>query len=870
MFSPRHFPFFFLSAMLTLCASACPGPSDPDAGPAFDATWPDRGPIPFDANLPDVDDPTLDAVVPALDVLPGVDAAPPDGGMPPPRGPRITRCPGDALPSLPSAACEARAGDGNLLITADVLTPGEVLRGGQVLVDATGAIACVGCDCSSAPGAAGATRISCPDGVLSPGLINAHEHLTFQGLPYTRTDERYEHRHDWRRNPRGGHTRIPSNMTEGASETQLAELRMVMGGATSVNGSGGREGFVRNVDRSSLLEALRQPQVEYQTFPLDDADGTLRASGCDYGPRRDRASTALGVDAYTPHVAEAIDVEGRNEFLCMREGMDDLIQPSTALVHGVALLPIDMQEMALDGAMLIWSPRTNVTLYGDTARVTEYDRMGVPIALGTDWVSTGSMNMLRELQCADDLNAVYFDGYFTDEDLWLMATYNAAMAMAMDDAIGSIAPGLVADLAIFDARTNVDHRAVIDARAQDVVLVMRAGLVLYGDAALVEVMPRGGTGCDLIDVCGTPKRACVMREIGTSYDALLASANAGRPAYPPFFCGTPMNEPSCVPERNGAGASVMGSTRYTGIVTATDPDGDGIEAGDNCPRVFNPVRPLDRGVQADSDGDGVGDACDPCPLEARVTMCARVDPLDRDRDGVPDTIDNCPGIANPDQADRDGDMRGDACDPCPDFPNPGTATCPVTVYSIKRGIIPDGTPASGLVGVVTAVTPNGFFFQVTPADPGYEGEDFSGIFVFTSSRPPRTIGERVSVSGTVNLFSGQWQLEMATVTPMGMTSPPPPVVVAPAEIATGGARARALEGVLVRVERVTVINANPDAPMDFGEIAVTGNLRVDDWMTPLASFRTVGTTFSSITGPLAFRFSNSKINPRSPADIVSP
>ena len=70
-----------------------------------------------------------------------------------------------------------------------------IASGGQVLVDAAGMIRCVGCDCSAAEGASAATRVVCPDGVVSPGLINAHDHLTFaQNAPYTRTAERYEHR----------------------------------------------------------------------------------------------------------------------------------------------------------------------------------------------------------------------------------------------------------------------------------------------------------------------------------------------------------------------------------------------------------------------------------------------------------------------------------------------------------------------------------------------------------------------------------------------------------------------------------------------------------------------------------------------------
>jgi hypothetical protein len=75
-------------------------------------------------------------------------------------------------------------------------------------------------------------------------------------------------------------------------------------------------------------------------------------------------------------------------------------------------------------------------------------------------------------------------------------------------------------------------------------------------------------------------------------------------------------------------------------VIEKDNDGDGIaDAGDNCPDVYNPD-------QADTNGTGRGDACDP----------------DDDNDGVPDTDDNCRAVQNPAQVDGDDDGLGDACD----------------------------------------------------------------------------------------------------------------------------------------------------------------------------------------------------------------
>ena len=842
--------FTVLAPLLLLGCPSMPAPEDAPGGadtPGLDAPG-------LDAPDPSGSDARLDT--PPLDA-PGLDAG--DGGMP--SGPTVTICPGDALPSLPSAACEATAGSASVLITADILTPGEVLRGGQVLVDDTGHIRCVGCDCSA--GAAGATTITCPDAVLSPGLINAHEHLTFQGQPYTDTGERYEHRHDWRRGLRG-HTAIRSSGGASGAAMQWAELRFVMGGATAINGSGAAAGLLRNLDRASDMEGLGEPAVDYDTFPLGDSSGTLLTSGCGYGTINTTAAIA-SLDAYTPHLSEGIDLAARNEFTCVRMGATDLIEPQTALIHGVGLAISDIFAVRDGGSMLVWSPRSNVTLYGDTARAPEYHRLGVPIALGTDWIYTGSMNMLRELTCADELNTDYFDGYFTDEDLWLMATLNGAMATGTDDVIGRIAVDRVADLALFDARTNLDHRAVIDAGATDVVLVLRGGRPLYGDAAVVGSLS-GGDACDTFDVCGAARRACISAETGSSY-AALAAANAS--AYPLFACDLPANEPSCHPERNAVSPLpspiVGGSNRYDGLLTASDADGDGIANDmDLCPAVFDPIRPMDEGAQPDFDGDGEGDACDPCPFDA-TSACRLPTGADADADGIADTADNCPGAFNPGQEDGDGDGTGDACDACPSFPNPAGAACPATIYAIKNGSIPVGQAVAVTGAVVTARIGNGFFMQVPPSSSEYAGADFSGVFVFTSTPPTVTAGDVVDVSGRVQDFFGQTQISATTVTVTGSGTTLPAAVVAPAaDLATGGSRARVLEGVLVSANDLTVTAVNTM----FNEFTVTGSLIVDDAAFLAAPFPAVGARFLSITGVLAFRNSASKLLPRSAADLA--
>jgi cytosine/adenosine deaminase-related metal-dependent hydrolase len=750
----------------------------------------------------------------------------------------------------PSDGCQVTAGGAALVLEGDVLAPGVVYRGGAVRVEA-GIIRCVGCDCDRSD----ATLVTCPDAVIAPGLVNPHDHVAYDGLgPQPLGTERYDHRHDWRLGLRG-HTELTYEGGASPVERVAQELRMLLGGVTTLAGGAGENGLVRNADMPELGEGLPTAPADSETFPLDDADGLLLASGCAYGKNHAGPEDVARAGAFLAHLGEGVDVDAENELDCALTADFGLVGPTSGAVHAVATTAELAAEFGARSALVVWSPRSNVALYGNTAPVPLLLRSGVEVALGTDWLLTGSMNLLRELDCAKLWSDIYFDHALDNHALFTMVTAAGARAVGAADAIGRLAPGMLADVVIVDRRDREPFAALVTAEPADFMLLLRGGVPLYGRAALLEAL--GAGSCDELDVCGADQRVCTS-DSGFSLADLQAAALA---TYPLFACDTPPDEPTCVPARPGA---------YDGMPTDLDRDGDGIaDADDLCPAVFDPPRPLDDGSQADADGDGHGDACDPCPLDPN-DGCADRDG-DRDADGIPDGLDICPDTSDPEQTDSDADGRGDVCDFCA-TKNPGISPCPLAIAAIRNHAAPEHPPRHALVeiasAVVTAVRPE------TGSSRGFYVEDaaapYSGLFVYTGSDSPGVeVGDQVTLRGQYDVYYDLDELVSVTVVAresLGGTLSP--IVVSAESIGDDGELGDEYDSMLVTVENAVVAVTNPDAPSDYDETLLEGALRLDDLLDPeLDNDFVVGSTFSAVTGILGTSFGHRKLMPRQPSDL---
>jgi len=512
-----------------------------------------------------------------------------------------------------NAGSELSQDNGIIIKSKYVLTSGGPIEGGIICIR-DGKILSVS---EKVPeGIRALTVLDLTSHVVSPGLINSHDHVSYNQmtpskeveLPYVEENARYDQRNDWRKGLRG-HKRLSYKSDFSKEVVAWGELRQIISGTTTVVSSGGTDGLLRNLGNekptSSKLDSRREglvsKKVFYNVFPLGDTKGQQITQGLDY-PKHPKPEELTDV-IYVPHVSEGVDQVARNEFINLSRDMVqhigtntyacyDILSTNVMFIHMIALLRDDAQLAATKGVNHVWSPRSNLALYGNTAYVPLYKALGMNISLSTDWSCSGSMNLLRELALACDLNENYFNKAFSNKELWQMVTVNAAKALQASSSIGDIKPGMLADLCVVKISGFDDpFEAVIKARIENIALAMRGGKVLYGDKAVLEGIPANTGGqWDELDVNGVAKLVDVLSETGFTLGQLQ---EANQNSYPLFFKGAPPDEPEGRPIRK-FNPQCPGIGLYPIYPKDEDHDQDGIKDGDdNAPKVFNPIRPVD-------------------------------------------------------------------------------------------------------------------------------------------------------------------------------------------------------------------------------------------------------------------------------------
>jgi hypothetical protein len=329
-------------------------------------------------------------------------------------------------------------------------------------------------------------------GIILPGFVDAHNHLRSNVVPRWKPTRLYSNRHEWRQDPEflrlvnGPINRVGS--THFCDMNKWGELRALVGGTTSIMTTQQEScihGLVRNLDYNSGFYGTTALNLEHTYNVLDLPPVSAPAARAEFV----FVATNFFInnpfyEALLIHLAEGTDAFSLEEFTFMQS--QSLLTPKGVVIHGIPLRPIDFQAMSQHGTSLVWSPRSNLELYGATADIKAALDAGVEIALAPDWAVTGSSNMLNELKIAALWNSERLGGRITDKQLVDMATSIPAHIAGIDDEVGSIKVGLRADIVVINGDHNNPYRSVINATAANVDLVFINGVPLYGDRIFMK------------------------------------------------------------------------------------------------------------------------------------------------------------------------------------------------------------------------------------------------------------------------------------------------------------------------------------------------------------------------------------------------
>jgi 5-methylthioadenosine/S-adenosylhomocysteine deaminase len=365
------------------------------------------------------------------------------------------------------------------LSNLNAASTGRVFIGDDGLIDAVS-----GMNGAAPAGFGAAPVVDVGDAYVMPGLIDLHNHLGYNSLPlWTEPKQKtpFLHHNSWTEAPTyKSAISWPAWILANADPEALlayVQTRALVGGTTAIQGwpTANREHdqIVRNIDTEKsgtskdlvLTSALTKTPADLARVAQAEGQGT----------------------GFIYHCAE-----GQQGTIVVREFTDaanaGCLRKTFIGIHCTSLSATDWARWAsTDAGAVVWSPFSNLWLYGQTTLVPSAVSQGVTVCLGSDWGPSGTKHVLGELKVAKVTSDALGFG-FTDQDLVSMITINPGdvLKRCWSRQAGRLTPGGFGDVTVLRSRNSGTFwRDVIAATEKEVALVVVGGVPRYGDADLM-------------------------------------------------------------------------------------------------------------------------------------------------------------------------------------------------------------------------------------------------------------------------------------------------------------------------------------------------------------------------------------------------
>ena len=345
----------------------------------------------------------------------------------------------------------------------DVIADGIVWVADGTITDVTPA--------GQTPPAHAGSPVIASTGTIYPGMIELHNHLAYNAIPLFRIPRLYTKREEWQgtkgyRRYVSGPAGVIASLPDLIRATiRYVECKSLVSGTTTSQGLTLRAAPIKHLYKGIVRNA-EQPDAA-GLDPARPKIGDVTPDG-----RESFRKSLTGKGARIVHLAEGLPTsKAHDHFLDLRFSNGTwAIGPKFVGIHSTALRPEDLGVMHQNGGSIVWSPFSNLILYGGTTDVQTAVQLGVNVALGSDWAPTASKNLLNELKVARILSDDQQLG-LSDLQLVEMVTVNPARMLGWQGSLGSIEPNRLADFAVVAGKTGDPYRHLIDATETDIRLV---------------------------------------------------------------------------------------------------------------------------------------------------------------------------------------------------------------------------------------------------------------------------------------------------------------------------------------------------------------------------------------------------------------
>ena len=330
-------------------------------------------------------------------------------------------------------------------------------------------------------------------GTIYPGLIELHNHLSYNILPLWNVPKKFENRDQWGKIP--DYRKLISGPMQVLGKTpgyveaivRYVEAKCLLGGTTTSQGialfsNNGIQKYYRGIIRN--VEQTDDPDLPEALSKISDVEAQ---DANKFLSRLQKASCLI------LHLSEGVDSKAHKHFEALKlQNGEWAIWNSLAGIHCVALTKSDFTVLKEFGASVIWSPLSNLLLYGDTARIKDAKDSGILIGLGSDWSPSGSKNVFNEIKIAK-LFSKSNGNIFSDRELLELVTINPARILKWDNVLGSIKPGKRADLLILNGMKGDPYERFIQRSEKSISLVVINGVPRFG---YIKLMKNFGPGSE--------------------------------------------------------------------------------------------------------------------------------------------------------------------------------------------------------------------------------------------------------------------------------------------------------------------------------------------------------------------------------------